>query len=182
MAQTTSQERRETEAHERPVRIGVFTTVADAEHAVGNLLAAGFTKDEISVLCSDKAVERHFREFEHQEPAGTYTPAALATGGAIGAALGGLAAIAGLVTTAGAAVLAAGAVAALSGGVVGGLIGAMMTRGVEKELANFYDQALTEGKILVGVEPTGDRIAERIALAERVLTESGAHPQSLPEG
>jgi hypothetical protein len=182
MTQTTSQQAREAEAHERPVRIGVFSTVADADQAVGNLLAAGFTSKEISVLCSDKAVERHFREFEHEEPAGTFTPAAAAAGGAIGATLGGLAAIAGVVTTGGAAVLAAGAVAALSGGVVGGLIGAMMTRGVEKELANFYDQALTAGKILVGVEPTGDRIAERLAAAERVLAESGADPQPLPEG
>src|SRR5688500_2435323 len=70
----------------KPVRVGVFSTVAATERAVQGLLAAGFTKEEITVICSDEAKERHFRVFEHQDPAGAHTPAAAATGGAIGAA------------------------------------------------------------------------------------------------
>lgn len=167
---------------ERPIRVGVYTTVAQADAVINQLQQAGFTRDHISVLCSDPARERHFREFEHQEPAGTYTPAAAATGSVIGAVVGGLAAVAGLVTTGGAAVFAAGAIATWAGGVVGGLVGAMMTRGVEKELANFYDQALTAGKILVAVEDHGPRQAERLAAAERIIAASGAEPMQLPEG
>ena len=114
----------------RPIRVGVFSTTGQADRAVRNLLAAGFTKDEITVICSDKYTEEHFHEFEHQDPAGAHTPAAVAAGERIGAVLGGLTAIVGFVTTGGVGVLIGGAMVAWSTAVVGGLIGAMMTRGV----------------------------------------------------
>jgi hypothetical protein len=169
------------ERMDRPLRVGVFSDVAAADQAVDDLLAAGFSRDEISVMCSNEHIEEHFKEFEHQKPAGTHTPAAAAAGSVIGAAVGGLAAVAGLVTTGGVAVLAAGGIAAWTGGVVGGLIGAMMTRGVEKELADFYDQALTEGKILVAAE---DESADQTRLhrAEQIIAAAGAEPMPLPEG
>ena len=63
--------------------------------------------------------------------------------------------------------------AAGTGGVAGGLVGAMMTRGVEKEMANFYNQEVTAGKILVGAEDHGPQQCRRLASAE-------AHP--LPPG
>src|SRR5205085_3297891 len=108
---------------------------------------------------------QHFRQFEHQDPAGTHTGAATATGGAVGATLGGLAALAATAATGGVALLAVSGIAAWTGAVVGGLVGAMMTRGVEKELANYYDQAVTEGKILVAVEDQSPRQQERLAEA-----------------
>lgn len=167
---------------DRPLRVGVFSTVRAADCAVANLLKAGFTAEHISVICSDQAKEAHFRAFEHEEPAGTYTPAAAATGGAIGAALGGLAVLAGAVTTGGLALLAAGGLAAWTGGVVGGLVGAMVTRGVEHELADYYDQAVTKGKILVAVEDHSEAQRQMLAAAERILAECGAEPVALPEG
>jgi hypothetical protein len=166
----------------RPFRVGVFASLADADRAVAGLLDAGFTKDQITVLCSDKAREAHFRSFEHEQPAGSHTAAAAATGGAIGAALGGLTAIAGAAATGGVALLAAGGLAAWTGGVVGGLVGAMMTRGVERELADYYDQAVLKGRILVAAEAAGDEEKGSLAEAERVLREAGAEPVSLPEG
>ena len=170
------------EKRERSVRAGVYGTVAAADTAVQGLLAAGFVRDEITVMCSDKAKERHFKEFEHQKPAGTYAPAAIAAGSVIGAAIGGLAAVAGLITTGGLAILAAGGLATWTGGVVGGLVGAMMTRGVEKELANFYDQALTAGKILVAIDTGEPPDLPRLNQAERILADAGAEPIALSEG
>jgi len=172
---------------ERPaptLRFGVFSTVAAADKAVANLQAAGFTHDEISVMTSDKGREAHFREFVDEKPAGTHTPAAAATGSVLGAMVGGLAAIAGMVTTGGLAVLAVGGLAAWTGGVVGGLVGAMMTRGVEKEMADYYDQSLTAGKILVGVDLDGQNDAEarsRLATAEQIIADAGAEPRAMPE-
>ena len=133
-------------------------------------------------MCSNEAIERHFSEFDHEKPAGTYTPASAAIGTVVGAAVGGLVAVTGLITTGGAAVMAAGAVATWAGGIVGGFVGAMMTRGVEKELANFYDQALTQGKILVAVHDEGAKAPERLAKAERILVDAGAEPLQLREG
>ncbi|MEX0704270.1 MAG: hypothetical protein WD069_19375 [Planctomycetales bacterium] len=164
----------------RPVRAGVFAEVAHAVNAVRGLQQAGFTRDEISVICSDETKERHFREFEHQEPAGTFTPTTAAVGGGIGALLGGVTAAIGLSTAVGAPLVAAGAFfAAAGGGVAGTLIGALMSRGVEKEVADYYDQAVTAGNLLVSVEHYDPA---RLAEAERILAEAGSHPLELTEG
>ncbi|HEX4147464.1 MAG TPA: hypothetical protein VHY20_00690, partial [Pirellulales bacterium] len=105
-----------------------------------------------------------------------------AAGGAIGALLGGLTAIAGFLATGGIGLLAGGAVFAWGGGVAGGLIGAMLTRGVEKELANYYDQEVTRGKILVAAENTSPNGQATLVKAEQIFSRTGAEPVSLPEG
>ena len=171
-------------AAERPVRAGVFATVGAAHLAVGRLRAAGFVPDQITVVCSDEQKAREFRTFEHERPAGKNTPAAAAAGGTLGAALGGIAGTAAGVAgaIAGGLPLIVGGAGLLTGGVVGGFLGAMMTRGVEKEAANFYDQAVTEGKLLVTVSAHGDAAAGQLAQAERILASSGAEPLPLPEG
>jgi hypothetical protein len=161
---------------------GVFSNVEGATRAVHDLLAAGFSKDHITVVCSDDTKERYFREFEHQDPAGTYTTQATVVGGTIGAALGGLTVIAAAVATGGVALWAAGPITAWAGGVAGGLVGAMMTRGVEKELANFYQQAVVEGQILVAAEDHGPDHETTLARAATILAAAGAKPVPLPEG
>jgi hypothetical protein len=164
-----------------PLRVGVFNEVAEADRAVARLLAAGFTKDQITVICSDGTCERHFHQFEHQEPAGTYTPAAAAAGGALGAILGGATAVVAALATGGTALIFASALAAWGGAVVGGLVGAMMTRGVERELADYYSQAVSEGKILVAVDEHSPTAAGHLSQAEKILAESGALPIALRE-
>src|ERR1700736_526297 len=136
---------------ERPFRVGIFTTVERADEAVRGLLAAGFSDREISVVCSDKVKEKHFQRFEHEEPAGAHTGAAAASGAAIGGLLG-LLSMAAVVSTGGLGLLVAGPLfvsTAGTGAIVGGIVGAMTTRGLENELANYYNQAVIKGKILV---------------------------------
>jgi hypothetical protein len=70
---------------------------------------------------------------------------------------------------------------AAGGGVVGGFIGAMSTRGFEPEIADFYDQALRRGSILVSVESEHENDL-RLVQAERILESAGAEPMSLPMG
>jgi hypothetical protein len=161
---------------------GIFSSVEDASRAVHNLLSAGFTKDHITVVCSDETKESYFQEFEHQDPAGTYTPKAAIIGGTIGAALGGLSVIASAVATGSVALWAAGPITAWAGGVAGGLVGAMMTRGVEKELANYYQQAVIEGLILVAAEDHTPNHESMLTRAAKILAEAGAKPLPLPEG
>jgi hypothetical protein len=167
---------------DKPIRVGIFSSPESADATINDLLQAGFTKDEITVVCAAGPGHEHYKQFEHQEPAGTFAPKAAAAGGAVGAALGGLAAVAGAIATGGIGLLAAGGIAAWSGGVVGGLVGAMMTRGVEKELANFYDQSVREGKILVAVEDQGPTADRRLPRASQILAEHGAEPIPLAEG
>jgi hypothetical protein len=168
----------------RPIRAAVFDTVTEADAVVADLLAAGFTEEQITVICSAEAVQRHFQQFEHQDPAGSKTPAAALAGGACGAAIGALAAVAlaSAATLGGVVLLAAGGIALWGGGVVGGLVGAMMTRGVEKELANYYDQAVTAGKILVAVEAEDPPRHALLDRAVKIFAEHGAEPVPLEEG
>jgi hypothetical protein len=164
------------------LEVGVFDAVEDARRAVHRLLDAGFSNAQITVVCSDETKERYFSEFEHQHPAGTYTPSATIAGSTIGALLGGLTVVASAIATGSLALWAAGPITAWAGGVAGGLVGAMMTRGVEKELANFYQQAVVEGQILVAAGDHGPDQSRRLASAAQILIESGAKPLPLPEG
>jgi hypothetical protein len=163
------------------MRVGVFATLPAAEQAVVRLLEAGFTRGQISVICSDETRQQHFSQFQHQQPSGTNTPLAAAVGSVLGATLGGLTALAAGAATGGLALVAAGGAAAWTGGVLGGFLGAMMTRGVERELADYYDQAVTEGKILVAAEAHGPRAGERLAQAATILAGAGAEPVPLQE-
>lgn len=170
-----------TERPEKPIRVGVYETVTAADLAMENLKAKGFTTDEISVFCSEEVQKQHFQPYTSSSEEGAPVATASA-GGALGATLGGLTAAVGLISTAGIPVVVAGAMAGvLSGSVVGGLAGAMMNRGVEKESADYFDQAVADGKILISVEPAGGA-RERLAEAAAALKDAGAHPISLLEG
>jgi hypothetical protein len=165
-----------------PVRAGAFAELKAADAAVTGLLSAGFAKEQITVICSDEAKERHFREFEQQEQAGEHAGGAAIAGTTVGAVVGGLAAIAVAGMTAGVPLIIAGAAGLAGGSAMGGFLGTMLTRGEEKEVSNYYDQAVRLGKILVSVEDEGPQAATHLAEAERILTAAGADPVALPEG
>jgi hypothetical protein len=167
---------------DRPFRAGVFDTVPEAEDAVRALMAEGFSVDQITVVCSDEVKERHFRQFEHTEPAGTNTPAAAAVGSAVGAAVMGAttATLGSLISLDAAAAM--GGAGLWTGTIFGGFVGAMLSRGTENELANFYNQALEKGKILVAAESHGPNAETELARAAAILAEKGAEPLPLTEG
>lgn len=179
---TTTVKLNEHASEERPIEVGVFDAIDAARQAVHGLRAAGFGIGQITVVCSDETKGRYFSEFEHQDPAGTHTPTASIAGGTIGAVVGGLAVVASAVATGSLALWAAGPISAWAGGVAGGLVGAMMTRGVEKELANYYQQAVMNGQILVAAEDHSEASASRLAEAARILSQAGAKPLPLREG
>jgi hypothetical protein len=170
-----------------PVRVGVFDKVEQADSAVHELHLAGFQKDQISLICPTCEPQRptdHPQEYEQHKPAGAQTPGAVAGGGALGALLGGAVAVASVGVTGGLSLVIVGPLfaGAAGGAVAGGLLGAMMTRGFEKETADYYDQAVQKGKILVAVEHQGPDQAQRLAVAERIFLDSGAEPINLTVG
>jgi hypothetical protein len=165
-----------------PIRVGVFTHLDAADDAVRGLVDAGFSEEHIAVICSDD--DTHHERLEHfrqVEPGHRSEKTAIA-GGAIGATLGGLAAIGGGLATGGIGLVAAGLAAMWAGGVAGGLIGAMASRGLTKEYADYYDQAVADGKVLVAVEYHGTDQMARLIRAERVFEAAGAEPVELTEG
>ncbi len=165
----------------RPVRAGVFETLAMAEDAFRSLQEAGFKAEELTVICSNELQQKHFPAPVAKEGDPTSANSAV-TGSALGGVLGGLTAAAGLATVAGIPVVVAGALAAaLTGGYVGGLTGIMIDRGFDKEAADYFDQAVSAGKILIAVEPE-DTEPSRLETAAKLLREAGADPLSLLEG
>jgi hypothetical protein len=166
-----------------PVRVGVFNHLHEADLAVDRLVDAGFDKQHITVICPTCSVDK-FSDVHREEPAGVHTPAAAAGGGAIGALLGGLVALAGVTATGGLSLLAVGPLLLGAGGgaVAGGFIGAMLTRGMEDQAANFYDQALQKGQILVAVESSTPDSEARLDRADHIFAELGSEHLALPKG
>jgi hypothetical protein len=165
--------------HDRRVRVGIFATIASASQAIDGLLAAGIPKNEISVICSDQTREAFFKEFPNPPLPTDHLPAAVATGGSVGAVIGGLVGLGALTATGIGVAVAGPLLVALGGGAMAGsLIGAMSTRGFTKEMADFYDQAVTRGKILVAVEDDRDN-TPKLTTVELVFAKAGAEPLPL---
>src|ERR1041384_5601917 len=115
---------------------GLFNSRSSAEHAVEDLVAKGWSRDDISLLMSDATQGREFGL-----AMATKAPEGAATGGTIGGGLGAMAAGPVVATRAG---LGAGAAA---GGVTGALIGL----GIPEHEARFFNEELEHGGILIGV-------------------------------
>lgn len=158
------------------IRIGVFPNKPQADKAIALLRGASVPDDALSVICP--ACDDDIDGVDQQDPAGAKALEGAVKGGAAGALAGLLAAAAAIPATAGASLLVAGPIfgAAVTGAAAGGFIGAMMTRGFDPAIADYYDQALQAGKVLVAVESEDKDTLER---AERALEMAGAEPMEL---
>jgi len=161
----------------KPVRAGIFESVQQAEQAVSKLLAAGFRKDQLAVISSEEAIADHFVAEGLQDEQPADAPARAAVGGALGSALGALGAV-GLATAAGVGIVATGGLlpAILSGGIAGSFLGAMTSRGVDKDAADFFDHAVETGKLLVVVEDHSKEAARNLRVAEDIFSACGTAP------
>jgi hypothetical protein len=158
-----------------PIRLTVCDTADHAVEIVEQLRVAGFAQEEITVVCSQEVGERKLKPYMHQDPAGAHASDALNIAGLSALGLGAAAVVVGVLTTAGTAVMAIGAVSGLA---IGGTFASLMaTRGMEKELADYFDQAISHGKILVGVETTDPT---RQHIADEILSQ-GSETQVLPK-
>jgi len=154
---------------------GIYTNEATAETAVDQLLAAGFSNDDISVLMSDVKGARDFAaEKNTKAPEGT--AAGVGVGGVLGGALGLLAGIGALAIPGVGPLIAAGPIMATLaglgvGGAVGGLVGALVGMGIPEYEAKRYEGRLKEGGILVSVHC---ETSEEVAKAKELLKTTGA--------
>lgn len=154
---------------------GIFKGVMPADAAVDKLLAAGFSKDDISVLLQDTPSTRQFaHEKETKAPEGT--TAGATTGGVIGGTLGLLAGIGALSIPGLGPFIAAGpimgALAGLgAGGAVGGLIGALVGMGIPEYEAKRYEGRVRDGGTLLSVHCDS---SEEIDRAKEILERMGA--------
>jgi hypothetical protein len=148
-----------------------------AENVLVDLVAAGFTPDDISALFPDRSGTRDFAHEKHTKaPEGAATGAG--AGGALGGTLGLLAGIGTLAIPGLGPFLAAGPImAALSGAAVGaavgGLTGALIGMGIPEFEAKQYESKLKAGSILISVHVENDEETKRAKEAlERHSAES----------
>ncbi|TWT47885.1 hypothetical protein KOR42_40830 [Thalassoglobus neptunius] len=160
---------------EYPIRLTVCDNAQQVRHIISELQNEGFSHEEIGVVCSMDACEREFKEFIHQHPGEEKRNDALNKSGLAALGMGAAAVAAGLLTTAGTAVAILGVF--FGAALTGTFAALMVTRGAEKEVADYYDQAITSGKIIVAVE-TED--VERQKVADRILSHGGGEQTALP--
>jgi hypothetical protein len=153
---------------------GIFANTMAAERAVGALVQAGFSNNDVSVLLPDRQGTRDFAHEKHTKaPEGTATGAT--TGGLLGGALGLLAGIGALAIPGAGPFIAAGpimsALAGLGvGGTVGGLVGALVGLGIPEYEATRYEGRLKAGGVLLSVHcETNDEIKR----AKNVIESTG---------
>jgi len=157
-------------AEQRPYVVGVFDNHYQAEEAVTDLIAAGFSAREIGFAMRDD----HARLAE-DEKADAYREAALArtstgalTGAILGGALGAVSSV--LIPGFGPLLLTGILVMAVGGGIAGGFAGLISTMQLSDEEKHFYHRELQAGRCLVVVN-AGDRYSEALA----ILESHGAH-------
>lgn len=175
---------------DRPFRVGVFRDGERARRIVDELRANGLSR--ITVVTDDPNVQNAFERVcavrgaanvarcedgVHRSPGQVSRTGALA-GAGVGLVAGflGVALFSNAYGPPGAILNIA---MPLAGTVWGAFIGAMISRGWQREPENYFDQELEDGEILVAVEETDPG---RRALAERILSGVGVGPIPLPQG
>src|SRR5262247_2555775 len=154
---------------------GIARSEAQAITIVERLRAAGFSDDDISVLCPDKAGTRDFAHEQHTKaPEGAATGAG--TGGVLGGVFGWLVGIGALAIPGLGPFIAAGPImAALSGAAagaaLGGLTGTLIGLGMPEYEAKRYEGKLQEGNVLISVHAEDSTEREHI---KEIFTTAGA--------
>ena len=159
----------------------MFDSYAAAAAAVRDLEAAGFSRDDVSLVAGN-AEGRHGAASDapardaDRDGVADRTESGAGTGAGIGAALGGGAgllagigalAIPGLGPVVAAGWLAAALTGAGVGAAAGGLLGALTTAGVDEAEAHVYAEGLRRGGSLVTVRADEARAAEAEAILAR---------------
>ena len=138
----------------------VFQDRYDAIEAHSFVKSLGYADSEINVLMSDTTRRQFDENKDARNPAGTHGLEGVATGGAIGTAVGATAAAIAAIGTSvlipGLGFFVAGPIlAALAGGgagaVTGGLIGGLVGLGIPESNAKAYEAALKNGGVVLGV-------------------------------
>lgn len=153
--------------------VGLFRDQLEAEQAIRELKAAGFSDSQIGVLMQDPEAGRRLAE-DAGTKAGEGAKAGAIGGGVVGGVLGLLAGVGALAIPGIGPIVAGGALASTLAGAgigaaAGGLLGALMGMGIPEEEARYYERGLQEGGILLTVD-AGARAAE----AEQILSGAGA--------
>lgn len=161
-----------TASGQRSVVTATFPNRDSAERAYEDLIARGYTRDDVDVVMTDETRSKHFgkdsgRTTELGSKAAEGAGIGAGVGGAVGAALAAVAAVGTSIAIPGLGLVVAGPLAAAlagagAGGAAGGLVGALIGWSIPEERVKQYESSLREGGILLGVRPRSDEDAREI--------------------
>ncbi len=148
---------------------GLFLSVDDAHAAANDLMANGFSSDDINIVArKGDAMSKESGDTSRSEEMGKGAATGALAGGAIGGLAGLVAAAVGLTIPGVGPALAAGPiVSALTGAGVGaaagGIIGALTNMGIPEDEAHYYAEGVRRGGTLVSAQADNDRMASKAA-------------------
>ena len=152
---------------------GIFPDQTSAEHAIVDLKTAGFDPRRMGIVMRDRSDAR-----EVARDQGISSAAGAVTGGVIGGTAGALLVATGTLAVPGIGpFITGGVLATLVGGATGWLVGGLVGLGLAPDEAEYYQNRVEQGGILLAVESNGsDEEARRIMLnhgAEDMQSEGG---------
>jgi len=158
-----------TRKKKKPTVIAVFESKHQADRAIADLKAAGFTDDDLGMV--HKNAEG---KVVHSDDEDTYAEEGAVAGAVAGAGAGaliGAGVLAGVIPVIGP-VLAVGALGtillnAAGAAAIAGIAGALIGWGIPEEDAEYYESEVQAGRYLVTVAAADDRAAEARAVLRR---------------
>jgi Heat induced stress protein YflT len=152
---------------------GIFPDRRSAENAIVDLKAAGFDPERIGIVMRDRSDARQVAEDQDVS-----TTAGAVTGGVLGGTAGALLAATGALAIPGVGpFITGGVLATLVGGAAGWLVGALAGLGLSRDEAEYYQNRVEQGGVLVTVDPQG-----RDVEARRIMLDNGAEDIQLQGG
>lgn len=146
--------------------IGLVQDRAEARKVIDELLKSGFRKKDIGVISPEEDIDAMAKEVTKD----------MAKGAAVGALTGLVLAATTMIIPAFGPLLVAGPAATLIagatyGGLAGGIIGTLISKGVPEDQAHAYAEGVRRGGTLITVHAEDDKLTHR---AERLLKRHGA--------
>lgn len=144
---------------------GILPDRRSAEHAIVDLKAHGFDPQRMGIVMRDRSDAREIAEDQNIS-----TTAVAVTGGVIGGTAGALLAATGALAVPGVGpFITGGVLATLVGSAAGWLVGGLAGLGLSRDEAEYYQNRVEQGGVLVTVDPQG-----RDAEARRIMLDDGA--------
>lgn len=149
----------------RPI-VGVFADHMAAERAIADLRDAGFDTNRMGLLMKNREEAKQV-----SNDTGVHTVEGAVTGGVIGGAIGALLAATGTFIIPGIGPFISGGIlaTAIAGGAVGVIAGGLVGLGIPHEEAQYYENRVRTGSVLVTVDTQGREIEAR-----EILLRNGA--------
>lgn len=151
---------------------GIFHDPHHAHMAVAALMDKGFTKDDISIIMSDRTQKRLFNNSQTKDDLARGGATGAATGVVLGGIIAGLTAI-GTLSIPGVGLLASGPIIAMlsgagAGATIGGLLGALLKASGSATTAKHYEEVINDGNIVLIVHT---KSAAQVLAATEVMKE-----------